>query len=57
MGETDRNHKNEYRQRNRSRFTLGADGNALVALFALNVIFFFGTDGYTGWHVCRRKNT
>ena len=40
MGETDRNHRNEYRQRNRSRFTLGADGNALVALFAINVIFF-----------------
>ena len=40
MGETDRNHRNEYRQRNRSRFTLGADGNALMALFAINVIFF-----------------
>ena len=40
MGETDRNHRNNFKQRNRNRFTLGADGNALVALFALNVIFF-----------------
>ena len=40
MGETDRNHRNEYRQRNRSRFTLGADSNALMALFAINVVFF-----------------
>ena len=40
MGESDRSHKNEYRQKNRSRFTLGADGNALMALFAINVIFF-----------------
>ena len=40
MGETDRNHGNDYRQQKRSRFTLGADGNALVALFAINVIFF-----------------
>ena len=40
MGETDRNHRNEYRNRRRSRFTLGADNNALMALFAINVIFF-----------------
>ena len=40
MGETDRNHRNEYRKRNRSRFTLGADSNALMALFAINVVFF-----------------
>ena len=40
MGETDRNHQNEYRNRRRSRFTLGADNNALMALFAINVIFF-----------------
>ncbi len=40
MGETDRNHRNERRQRQRSRFTLGADGNALMALFAINVVFF-----------------
>ena len=40
MGETDRNHRNDFRQKRRSRFTLGADGNALTALFALNVIFF-----------------
>ncbi len=40
MGETDRNHRHEFRQRNRSRFTLGADGNALMALFAINVVFF-----------------
>lgn len=40
MGETDRNHRNERRQRQRSRFTLGADSNALMALFAINVVFF-----------------
>jgi membrane associated rhomboid family serine protease len=40
MGETDRNHRNERRQRKRSRFTLGADSNALMALFAINVVFF-----------------
>ena len=40
MGESDRRNKNEYRQKSRSRFTLGADGNALMALFAINVIFF-----------------
>ena len=40
MGESDRNNRNEFRKRNRSRFTLGADNNALMALFAINVIFF-----------------
>ena len=40
MGETDRNHRNEFRKRRRRRFTLGADNNALMALFAINVIFF-----------------
>ncbi len=40
MGESDRSHKNEYRQKKRNLFTLGADGNALMALFAINVIFF-----------------
>lgn len=40
MGESDRNHRNEGRQRRRSRFTLGADSNALMALFAINVVFF-----------------
>lgn len=37
MGETDR--YPEYR-RPKNRLTLGADGNALVALFTINVIFF-----------------
>ena len=40
MGESDRRNKNDYRQKSRNRFTLGADGNALMALFAINVIFF-----------------
>ncbi|MFC4263123.1 rhomboid family intramembrane serine protease [Ferruginibacter yonginensis] len=40
MGESDRFHRNEFKQRRKSRFTLGADGNALTALFALNVVFF-----------------
>ncbi len=40
MGESERSHRNEFRQKRRSRFTLGADGNALMALFAINVIFF-----------------
>jgi membrane associated rhomboid family serine protease len=40
MGESDRFHRNENRPKRRNRFTLGADGNALMALFALNVIFF-----------------
>ena len=38
MGESDRYH--EYKKLKRSRFTLGQDGNALVGLFTLNVIFF-----------------
>lgn len=37
MGETER--YSEYR-RHRNRLTLGSDGNALVALFTINVIFF-----------------
>jgi membrane associated rhomboid family serine protease len=37
MGETDR--YSEYK-RPRNRLTLGSDGNALVALFTINVIFF-----------------
>ena len=40
MGETDRYNKNNFSQRRRIRITLGADGNALMALFAINVIFF-----------------
>ncbi len=40
MGETDRSHRNEYKQPKRSRFLLGSTDNALVALFAINVIFF-----------------
>jgi len=38
MGESDR--YQEYRKVKRSRFSLGQDGNALVGLFTLNVIFF-----------------
>ena len=38
MGESDRYH--EYKKIKRRSFTLGQDGNALVALFTLNVIFF-----------------
>jgi membrane associated rhomboid family serine protease len=38
MGESDRYH--EYKKIKHSRFTLGQDGNALVGLFTLNVIFF-----------------
>jgi membrane associated rhomboid family serine protease len=40
MGEADRSHRNEYKQPKRSRLLLGATDNALVALFAINVIFF-----------------
>jgi membrane associated rhomboid family serine protease len=40
MGETDRSHRNEYKQPKRSRFLLGSTDNALVALFAINVVFF-----------------
>ena len=40
MGETDRYNKNDFTQRRRIRFTLGADGNALMTLFAINIIFF-----------------
>jgi len=39
MGESDR-YMDYRQQRARRRFTLGQDGNAVVALFALNVIFF-----------------
>lgn len=38
MGESDRYH--DYKKIKRRRFTLGQDGNALVGLFTLNVIFF-----------------
>jgi len=38
MGESDR--YTEYRKARRSRFNLGQDGNALMALFTINVIFF-----------------
>ena len=38
MGETDR--YSEYKKLKRNRFSLGHDGNALMALFTLNVIFF-----------------
>ncbi len=40
MGESDRGHRNERSQKNRNSFTLGAGNNALMALFAINVIFF-----------------
>lgn len=40
MGETDRSHRNEYKQPKRSRFLLGSTDNALVSLFAINLIFF-----------------
>ncbi len=39
MGETDR--YQEYRRLARRRFTLGQPGNALFALFAINMVFFF----------------
>lgn len=38
MGETDR--YSEYKKLKRNRFSLGQDGNALMGLFTLNVIFF-----------------
>ncbi len=40
MGESDRYNPEEQRRRYRNKFTLGADGNAIVSLFAINVIFF-----------------
>ena len=40
MGETDRYHKKDFRLNRRSTFLLGANGNALMALFAINVVFF-----------------
>lgn len=38
MGESERYH--EYKKLKRNRFSLGQDGNALMALFTLNIIFF-----------------
>ena len=43
MGESER--YPEYK-RPRNRLTLGSDGNALVALFTINVIFFLIADHY-----------
>jgi membrane associated rhomboid family serine protease len=40
MGEADRYNPEEKRRRYKNKFTLGADGNSLVTLFAINVIFF-----------------
>jgi membrane associated rhomboid family serine protease len=40
MGESDRFHKQDYKSKRSNKFLLGADDNALVALFAINVIFF-----------------
>lgn len=39
MGESDR--YQEYKKITRRRFTLGQPGNALFALFAINVVMFF----------------
>jgi membrane associated rhomboid family serine protease len=39
MGESDR--YQEYKRLARRRFTLGQPGNALFALFAINIVFFF----------------
>ena len=39
MGESDR--YQEYKRMARRRFTLGQPGNALFALFAINVVVFF----------------
>jgi membrane associated rhomboid family serine protease len=38
MGESERFH--EYKKLRRNRFTLGQDGNALMGLFTLNIVFF-----------------
>ncbi len=40
MGEADRNHINERRQPRRNRLLLGANENALTALFAINAMVF-----------------
>ena len=40
MGETDRSHRNERKPRRRSIFLLGAANNALVSLFAINMVCF-----------------
>lgn len=40
MGESDRYHRDDKRFKRRNRITLGAAGNAVVTLFALNIIFF-----------------
>jgi len=40
MGESDRYHKDDRKYFKRSRITLGAAGNSIIALFAINVIFF-----------------
>ncbi len=40
MGESDRYHRNEYSKKKRRGFLLGADENALMALFAINLLFF-----------------
>ncbi len=40
MGESDRSHRNERKPKKRRAFSLGADNNALMALFAVNVVFF-----------------
>jgi membrane associated rhomboid family serine protease len=41
MGESDRNHRNERQpQKKRRLFSLGADNNALMALFSINAVFF-----------------
>jgi membrane associated rhomboid family serine protease len=40
MGESDRYHNQDYKKKRANKFLLGADDNALIALFAINVIFF-----------------
>ena len=40
MGESDRSHRNERQQQRRKKILLGADNNALMSLFAINVVLF-----------------
>ena len=40
MGESDRYHRDDRKYFRRNRITLGASGNSIVTLFALNIIFF-----------------
>jgi membrane associated rhomboid family serine protease len=40
MGESDRYHRDDRKHFRKNRITLGASGNSIVTLFALNIIFF-----------------